>query len=101
MVYTTENTYKSLIARMDSLNLNILDRVLLGRLLIFPAQTTASGWNPTDIFDVLLKDIVQHSAVDLVVVDSITSLYVAHPDHAGNHFFRGVQTAVRTGEDHH
>ena len=74
VVYTTENTYKSLIARMDSLNLNVLDRVLLGRLLIFPAQTTDSGWNPTDIFDILLKDIVQHSAVDLVVVDSITSL---------------------------
>ena len=74
VVYTTENTYKSLIANMDSLNLSILDQVLLGRLLIFPAQTTASGWNPTDIFDILLKDIIRNSAVDLVVVDSITSL---------------------------
>ena len=73
-IYTTENTYKSLITQMDSLNLHVLDRVLLGRLLIFPAQTTRSGWQPTEIFDILLEDIVKHADVDLVVVDSITSL---------------------------
>lgn len=72
-IYTTENTYQSLITRMDSLNLDVLDRVLLGRLLIFPAQTTRSGRKPTEIFDILLEDIVTHDDVDLVVVDSITS----------------------------
>ena len=45
----------------------------MGRLLIFPAQTTRSGRKPTEIFDILLEDIVTHDDVDLVVVDSITS----------------------------
>ncbi|MFQ5934451.1 MAG: ATPase domain-containing protein, partial [Dehalococcoidia bacterium] len=57
-IYTTEHSYKSLITQMDDLSLSVLDRVLLGRLLIFPAQTTRSGWQPTEIFDMLLEDIV-------------------------------------------
>ncbi len=78
-IYTSENTYKSLITQMDSLNLSILDMVLLGRLLIFPAQTARSGSHSSDIFDILLEDIVKHADVDLVVVDSITSLML-HTD---------------------
>ena len=74
VVYTTESTFKGLLSQMDSLNLSVLDRVLLGHLLIFPAETTRSGWNPDDIFDLLLRDIVERSEYDLIVVDSITSL---------------------------
>lgn len=73
-IYTSENTYKSLITQMDSLSLNVLDRVLLGHFLIFPAQTTRSGRQSTEIFDILLEDIAKRTDVDLVVVDSITSL---------------------------
>ena len=79
VVYTTESTFKGLLSQMDSLNMSVLDRVLLGRLLVFPAETTRSGWNPKSVFDLLLKDIVERSAYDLIVVDSITSLML-HTD---------------------
>ncbi len=79
VVYTTESTFKGLLSQMDSLNMSVLDRVLLGRLLVFPAETTSSGWNPKSVFDLLLKDIVERSAYDLIVVDSITSLML-HTD---------------------
>lgn len=78
-IYTTENTYKSLITQMESLNLSIIDRVLLGQFLIFPAKTMRSGLRPDEVFDILLEDIVKHTDVDLVVVDSITSLML-HTD---------------------
>ncbi len=74
VVYTSENTVKSLITQMQSLNLDISDRFLLGHAVIFPAQTTRTGWNPTEVFNVLLEDIARHPEVDLIVVDSITSL---------------------------
>jgi flagellar protein FlaH len=36
MVFTTENTVKSLVTQMQSLNLDILDYLLLSRLHIYP-----------------------------------------------------------------
>ena len=74
VLYTSENTYKSLLRQMDSLNQSVLDWVLLGRFLIFAAQSTSTDGQPTKVLDALLEDMHRQERADLFVIDSITSL---------------------------
>jgi flagellar protein FlaH len=70
-VFTTENTVRSLITQMQSLNLDILDYYLLSRLQINPLD--AKKLNQT-LLDSVLPKISKciQSGVDLVLIDSIT-----------------------------
>ena len=66
VLYTTENTVRSLITQMDALNLKIEDDFLLGRIRIFPINSAQFGWQ------LLVNDMGQHHDADLFVIDSIT-----------------------------
>lgn len=71
MAFTTENTVRSLITQMQSLNLDILDYFLLSRLQIAPLD--AKRMNQTlhgTILPMITKCIQE--GVDLVVIDSLT-----------------------------
>ncbi|MEE8471344.1 MAG: ATPase domain-containing protein [Dehalococcoidia bacterium] len=69
--FTTENTVRSLISQMQSLNLDVLDYFLLSRLQIYPLdakkmnQTLHGGILP------MINKCIQWG-VDLVIIDSIT-----------------------------
>ena len=76
-VMTTENTVKSLIRQMISLNLDITDYVLLGRLKIFPIKAMQAQEGSAKTFDSLMSAIRAQKLQDLVIVDSITS-FIAH-----------------------
>jgi flagellar protein FlaH len=75
-VMTTENTVKSLIRQMMSLNLDIIDYLLLGRLKIFPVKAQ-SQVNGAKTFGSLLEAFRTQRLQDLVVVDSVTT-FIAH-----------------------
>ena len=68
-VLTTENTVKSLIRQMDSLNLDILDSLLLRRLSIFPVKAMKAR----DGLKALEEAILSQAHRDMVIVDSLTS----------------------------
>ncbi|MBE0480906.1 MAG: flagellar accessory protein FlaH [Dehalococcoidia bacterium] len=76
MVFTTENTVKSLVSQMQSLNLDILDYLLLSKLRVYPLdakktrRSLSSGLMP-------LLSMCANKGIDLAVVDSIT-YYVTH-----------------------
>jgi len=76
VVFTTENTVKSLISQMQSLNLDIMDYFLLSRLWIYPIDTkkTRRCLN-TGLLPILTS--YANKGVDLAVIDSIT-YYVTH-----------------------
>lgn len=76
MVFTTENTMKSLVTQMQSLNLDILDYLLLSRFHVFPLD---KGKTRRDLNAGLMPLIQAQVAkgVDLVVIDSIT-YFVTH-----------------------
>ena len=76
-VFTTENSVKSLIRQMDSLNLNILDYLLLGRVKIFPVRAMKVSADMSLALEALLGAMVRQKGKDLIIVDSITS-FVAH-----------------------
>jgi flagellar protein FlaH len=76
VVFTTENTVKSLITQMQSLNLDIMDYFLLSRLWIYPIDTKKTRRNlSTGLLPLLTS--CANKGIDLAVVDSIT-YYVTH-----------------------
>lgn len=70
-ILTTENTVKSLVKQMNSLNLDISDYYLLGRLRISPVKAIKAGDDPLAALDNLREAI--RCEEDLVIVDSLTS----------------------------
>ncbi len=68
-VLTTENTVKSLIRQMQSLNLDILDYLLLRKLSIFPVKAMRAK----DGLKALLDAVLSQADHDMVIVDSLTS----------------------------
>lgn len=75
LVFTTENSVRSLNTQMESLGLDIMDALLLGWLKIYPVETSQMGLLGT--FDAVLSAIERHSAYGMVVVDSLTPV-IAH-----------------------
>ncbi|HZA22045.1 MAG TPA: ATPase domain-containing protein, partial [Dehalococcoidia bacterium] len=77
--YTTENTVKSLMSQMNSLNLDVTDYFLCDRLRVYPILSN-EGTNTQQVFKVLLDHFSGLPAkVKLVIVDSLTGL-VTHSD---------------------
>jgi len=76
MVFTTENTVKSLVTQMQSLNLDILDYLLLSRLRIYPLDVKKARRD----LNAGLMPLIKASAdkgIDLAVIDSVT-YFVTH-----------------------
>ena len=76
VVFTTENSVKSLVSQMQSLNLDIMDYFLLSRLWIYPIdikktrQSLDAGLLP-------LLTSCANKGIDLAVIDSLT-YYLTH-----------------------
>ncbi|MGD9118423.1 MAG: ATPase domain-containing protein [Dehalococcoidia bacterium] len=75
LVFTTENSVKSLNTQMESLGLDITDALLLGWLRIYPVET--SRMEVTGAFDFILQAIEHYKNYNMVVVDSLTPV-IAH-----------------------
>ena len=74
-VLTTENTVKSLLRQMDSLNLDVRDHLLLRRLNIFPVKAMKARNGLKD----LLAAVLDQANHDMVIIDSLTSFIANVP----------------------
>ena len=82
--YTTENTVKSLVNQMDSLNLTIIDHFLMDKVRVFPLSLRGDDDNTAGRFQTLLNHFEKLPGYyKLIIVDSIT-LLVAHSDQVAN-----------------
>lgn len=70
-MYTNENSIRSLLSQMNSLNQDISDYYLLGRLKIQPMKTVKTSDDPAKALDNLLLAMAREE--DLVIIDSLTS----------------------------
>jgi len=72
-LFTTENTVKSLITQMQSLNIDILDYLLLGKLNVFPMEVAKlRGQALVE----LIQAVKAEEDRDMVFVDSLTPCIV-------------------------
>jgi flagellar protein FlaH len=69
-IFTSENTVKSLVKQMRSLNLDILDYLLLDKLRIFPIETSRLG---RDAPLTLIKAMKNEKGRSMLFIDSMTS----------------------------
>jgi flagellar protein FlaH len=72
VLFTTENSIKSLVTQMQSLGLDILDQLLMGWIKIYTLEATKT--DPATIFDKLLDAMESLEQYQLFVVDSLTPL---------------------------
>lgn len=73
-IFTSENTVKSLVTQMDSLSLDVLDFLLLGKLRIYPMELSQLG-RMAPFF--LLEAMLNSKDRDIIIIDSLT-LAIAH-----------------------
>ena len=74
---STENTVKSMLRHMGSLNLDVSDHLLLGRLKVFQVRAMRAQDGADHALAALLQAVQRQWEQDLIIVDSLTS-FVAH-----------------------
>ena len=75
ILFTTENTVKSMHSQMESLGLSILDGLLLGWVKIF--QVEPSKMKTMNSFETIITGIKAYTTFKLIIVDSLTPV-IAH-----------------------
>jgi len=75
LLYTAENTVRSLVTQMDSLGMDILDHLLMGWFKIYYMKLAKLKFNAAqNCFQVILETMELHDDYDLVIVDSLTPI---------------------------
>jgi flagellar protein FlaH len=94
--FTTENTVRSLVRQMNSLNIDITDYLLLGKLRLFPMEVSQSR---TETMDVLLQAIQAEGArgSDMIFVDALTPCITSSPPEVVLTFFEKCKRLCSSG----
>ncbi len=95
VLYTTENTSRSLFRQMSSLSLDVTDFYLLGALNVYPVP---AAMNP-DAADVAFKKMLRHLSqlhgrFDIVFIDALTSFVSQVPETQTLNFLTAVKEYV-------
>ena len=69
-LFTTENTVKSLMSQMESIDLDVLDYLLMTRLRVYPVELSQLG---PEAPAALTRAIRTESKRDVIVIDSFTT----------------------------
>jgi flagellar protein FlaH len=94
-LFSSENTVKSLVRQMQSLDLDILDFLLLGRLRVYPMELARlRAQAPL----VLLEAIRRETECEAVIIDSLTSAIAPLPAEASLRFFEECKQLCATGK---
>ena len=84
--FTTENTVKSLVKQMQSLNIDIMDYLLLGKLRIYPMElATAKGNTLGELLDAITQE--RERGRGMVFIDALTPCITASQHEAVLTFF--------------
>ncbi len=74
VMFSTENTIKSLVAQMDSLGLGILHHLLMGNLKIYPIRSSDIAGDPEEVFTKILGCVEKLPEFELFIIDSLTPI---------------------------
>lgn len=74
-LFTSENTVKSLVSQMQSIDMDVLDYLLLGKLKVYPMELSSLGDSATTSLIRAMKREHERER-NMIVVDSFTSAIV-------------------------
>jgi len=92
-LFTSENTVKSLVQQMHSLDLEILDFLLLRRLRVYPVELSRLG--PLGLR--FLLQAMKQTPGEGLIIDSLTSAIATLPAEAGLSFFEECKRLCADG----
>lgn len=92
ILFTSENTLKSLNTQMSSLGLDILDYLLLGRIKLFYMKPSEIKAKSRETFETILDVISKYEHYDLIVVDSLTPIVSTTHDKDTLNYFERCKT---------
>jgi flagellar protein FlaH len=94
--FTTENTVKSLVKQMISLNIDVTDYVLLGKFRLFSMEISQSK---SETLDVLLRAVQTEGSrgSDMIFVDALTPCITSSPPEAVLTFFEKCKRLCSAG----
>jgi archaeal flagellar protein FlaH len=95
IIFTTENTVKSLNNQMESLGLSILDLILLGWIKIFPIES--SRMKRVDTLETLIAGMGAYPIYHLVIIDSLTPILAHTTSEAIISFFERCKKICEEG----
>jgi archaeal flagellar protein FlaH len=98
VLFTTENTTKSLVVQMNSLGLGILDFLLLGRLKVYYMKASQVKSEPEKAFATILRSIGECQKYQLIVVDSLTPMLTIASDVSIMGYFERCKTFCDQGK---
>jgi flagellar protein FlaH len=95
LVYTTENTTRSLIRQMQSLSMDVQDFFLLGDLNIYPVPSAMTPEDADTAFVKLREHLTEmRGRFDIVFIDSMTSFVSQVPEAATLRFLTSIKELV-------
>jgi len=75
LLFTSENTVRSLVVQMNSLGMDILDHLLMGWLKLYAMKLSKVRLTAAyDTLQIILEAIESHKDFDLVIIDSLTPI---------------------------
>jgi len=75
LLFTAENTVRSLVVQMDSLGMDILDHLLMGWFKLYAMKLSKVRLTAAyDTLQIILEAIELHEDYDLVIIDSLTPI---------------------------
>ena len=97
--YSTENTVKSLMSQMSSLDLDVTDYFLCDRMRVYPLEISAEQESQSQrAFQILIDHLESlPGRFSLALVDSLTGLVAHSDDRAIIDFFAGCKKLCDTG----
>ena len=94
-MFSSENTIQTFVKQMESLSLSVLDHMLLGKLRVFPMETSSLGKGAPLA---LLQAMKEERDRDLIVVDSLTSSIPQSSDKEVLGFFEETKKMCSAGQ---
>ncbi len=98
IIFTTENTVKSLVTQMASLGLDILDHLLLGWFKIYTMKSSQIKTSADDTFKTILETIERHEGYQLIIIDSLTPLVAMASDQESLRYFEQCKLLCDKGK---
>ena len=97
VLYTTENTVKSLVRQMESLGMDIRDYFLMDIMRIYPLESNAFDGDSVKAFKFLADHIERLSKYKVVVLDSLSTFLTRSTEDDILQFFSRCKTICDTG----
>jgi archaeal flagellar protein FlaH len=97
IVFTSENTARSLVTQMDSLGLGILDYMLLGRIKVYYMKPSEIRIDASKTFDMILETVGKYRSYQLIILDALTPIVSSTNDNEILNYFERCKSFC----DHH